>query len=617
MATPSESTGLLKRERADTADTTELAHGNNRNNSNRTENDAEDPETMARRGRSNSFVPTFVVEVLVDAQEHLGDVAHDLVTYEPLDTEELVEQAEEEAEIQLDEMDSAEAEEWVENLVHPADPMDPFSGDSHEKLSVLALSILVFYNVSGGPFGVETSVRAGGNFFALAGFLLVPLIWSAQEALMTAELGTAFPEASGGVAWVEEAFGPTAGWMSGYLGWIAGATDNAIYPVLFLDYLLSAAHKDPDDINPVFRFLFLSIVSTMLAYVNWKGLPLVGKMSTWICLVAMSPFIIIMIVGAPKVDTNQWFILPSDDVAKVEDATDDDVGGGFFPNASAMGVLWRPFLNNLFWNFNSFDAAGCFAGEVENPGVMVPRAMFWGVVLVAAGYFFPLLVAIGATNFDRREWTDGFLAVVAADIGGPWLGAWTVFAAAISNIALFQAELSADAFQLMGMADRGHIPKLFSKRSKFGTPTNGIILGTAVIIVMGTSDFDSLIEMLNFNYAISLLMEYCAFLKLRITRPDLERPYRIPLNTVGCFILFTPPIVLTLLVLCLSTYSTFIFVACTNVAGLLVLYGKARSERLHQQQEQEEGDNVDEMTPTGMSKSSVNTMASSLDTSSK
>jgi len=52
---------------------------------------------------------------------------------------------------------------------------------------------------------------------------------------MTAELGAAFPEASGGVAWVEEAFGSNLAWITGWLGYIAGVTDNAIYPVLFLD----------------------------------------------------------------------------------------------------------------------------------------------------------------------------------------------------------------------------------------------------------------------------------------------------------------------------------------------------------------------------------------------
>ena len=100
-----------------------------------------------------------------------------------------------------------------------------------------------------------------------------------------------FPEASGGVVWVEEAFGPLAGWMSGFQSWVAGATgknqkqniyicygppltkkpitcvllfatkiDNAIYPVLFLDYLLQVAGtrttNDDDSISGDYENMF-------------------------------------------------------------------------------------------------------------------------------------------------------------------------------------------------------------------------------------------------------------------------------------------------------------------------------------------------------------------------
>lgn len=170
-----------------------------------------------------------------------------------------------------------------------------------------------------------------------------------------------------------------------------------------------------------------------------KGLPLVGQMSVSIGLIAMSPFIILIVVGCFKLDPQRWFELPN-----------FQTGGSILG-----GVLWRPYLNNLFWNLNSFDAAGSFAGEIDNAGTMFPRAMRLSVIFVATCYFFPLLIAIGASDAERDDWTDGFFAVVNGKVAGPWLGAWTVFAAAISNIALFQAELSADSFQLMGMADRG------------------------------------------------------------------------------------------------------------------------------------------------------------------
>ena len=194
----------------------------------------------------------------------------------------------------------------------------------------------------------------------------------------------------------------------------------------------------------------------------------------------------------------------------------------------------------------------------------------WSVFLVFIGYFVPLLVALGASEASQEEWVDGYLAKACSEIVGPWLGAWTVFAAGISNIALFQAELSADAFQLMGMADRGYLPKVLGKRSRHGTPTYGIMVGTAVIVAMGVSDLEGLIEMLNFNYALSLLMEYCAFIKLRISRPDLDRPWRVPLNTFGCIVCLIPTFTFTLLVLALATSGTYLFCLVINIVGVAI-----------------------------------------------
>lgn len=71
----------------------------------------------------------------------------------------------------------------------------------------------------------------------LAGFLILPMLWSVPEALITAELATAFPENSGYVAWVTAAFGPFWGFQEGFWSWLSGVTDNSIYPVMFADNL--------------------------------------------------------------------------------------------------------------------------------------------------------------------------------------------------------------------------------------------------------------------------------------------------------------------------------------------------------------------------------------------
>jgi hypothetical protein len=97
---------------------------------------------------------------------------------------------------------------------------------SSASLGTLPLTVIIFYTVSGGPFGIEEAVRSAGAFYSILGFALMPFVYSLPESLMTAELGSTYPEASGGVAWVEEAFGSSAGWMAGYLGWVSGATDS-------------------------------------------------------------------------------------------------------------------------------------------------------------------------------------------------------------------------------------------------------------------------------------------------------------------------------------------------------------------------------------------------------
>lgn len=127
-------------------------------------------------------------------------------------------------------------------------------------------------------------------------------------------------------------------------------------------------------------------------------------------------------------------------------------------------------------------------------------------------------------------------------------------------------------FQLLGMADHGYLPRIFSVRSRHGTPTYGILLGTFVIILMTLLDLEGLIEMLNFQYSVSLLMEYAAFVKLRISRPDLPRPYRIPFSTAGCILLFVLPVTMTLLIMCLASRWTLLFSLVFNLGALLTYH---------------------------------------------
>ena len=67
-------------------------------------------------------------------------------------------------------------------------------------------------------------------------------------------------------------------------------------------------------------------------------------------------------------------------------------------------------------------------------------------------------------------------AVLCLQVGGHWLSWWMVAAAAVSQIGQFEAEMSSDSFQLLGMAERGFLPKALGRRSKHDTPTVSLLM---------------------------------------------------------------------------------------------------------------------------------------------
>ncbi|MCL7029714.1 hypothetical protein MKW94_026834, partial [Papaver nudicaule] len=317
-----------------------------------------------------------------------------------------------------------------------SDTVKSSNGKARPKITLLPLVALIFYSVCGGPFGVEDSVRAGGGpLLALLGFLIFPLIWSIPEALVTAELATSFPENGGYVLWISTAFGPFLGFQVGFWRWFSGVMDNALYPVLFLDYL---KHSLPIFNRLIARIPALLGITFSLTYMNYRGLHIVGFSAVAIAIFSLCPFFIMGLLSIPRIKPKQWLVV---DFKKVN---------------------WRGYFNNMFWNLNYWDGVSTLAGEVENPSKTLPKALLGAVVLVICSYLIPLLAGTGALESKPSEWSDGYFAEVGMLIGGVWLKWWIQAAAAVSNMALFEAEMSGDAFQLLGMSEMGMLPAFFA-----------------------------------------------------------------------------------------------------------------------------------------------------------
>lgn len=421
-----------------------------------------------------------------------------------------------------------------------------------QKVSIIPLIFLIFYEVSGGPFGIEDSVNAAGPLLAIAGFLVFPFIWSIPEALITAELGTMFPENGGYVVWVSSALGPFWGFQLGWMKWLSGVIDNALYPVLFLDYLKSSFHVLGGGWP---RTLAVLILTAVLTYMNYRGLTIVGWVAVFLGVFSILPFIIMGFVAIPKLKPSRWLVV------------------------DMKNVNWSLYLNTLFWNLNYWDSISTLAGEVHNPKKILPKALLYAMVLVMAGYLFPLLTGTGAIPLDREQWEDGYFSQIAMAIGGAWLRSWLQGASALSNMGMFLTEMSSDSYQLLGMAERGMLPAFFGKRSRYGTPLVGILFSASGVILLSWMSFQEIVAAENFLYCFGMLLEFVAFIRLRVKHPRAHRPYKVPLGTAGVVMMLIPPSVLIVVVLVFASWKVMLVSLIAVFIGIVLQPGLKYIER--------------------------------------
>ncbi|CAM8897624.1 unnamed protein product [Rhodiola kirilowii] len=409
----------------------------------------------------------------------------------------------------------------------------------NNKLKLIPLIFLIYFEVAGGPYGEEPAVQAAGPLFAILGFLIFPFIWSVPEALITAELSTAFPGNGGFVIWAERAFCPFIGSMMGSLKFLSGVINTAAFPVLCVDYMKK--------LFPILetgweRKVAITGSTLILAFLNYTGLTIVGYVAVLLGIVSLAPFILMTLIAIPQIKPNRWISL----------------------GEKGHKRDWNLFFNTLFWNLNFWDNVSTLAGEVDNPQRTFPVALFSAVILIFFSYILPLIAVIGAVDVPQDSWGWGFHADAAKIIAGQWLKIWVEIGAVLSTIGLFEAQLSTSAYQLEGMADLAIAPKLFSKRSKwFDTPWVGILLSTTITLGVSFMNFTDLISSANFLYSLGMLIEFSSFLWLRRKMPTLNRPYRVPMKLPGLVVMCLIPSAFLVVIMVIATKMVFL------VSGLM------------------------------------------------
>ena len=218
------------------------------------------------------------------------------------------------------------------------------------------------------------------------------------------------------------------------------------------------------------------------------------------------------------------------------------------------------YISVILFNCLGFEVVCTFAGDMENPKKQIPQSIIAGGLVIAAIYIF-MAFGIGvAIPSDQISTSTGLVAsvqiltgstrgviVIAVAIGFllTLFGNMISWSLGVNNVAAYSAE-------------NGDMPGVFKIRSKktnmpIGSAVmNGLVASLVLIIAPFMPNEDLFWSFFALNlvmFLLSYLPVFPAFIKLRKTDADTERPFRVPGSPLFLKILASLPMVLIVVAL--------------------------------------------------------------------
>lgn len=410
-----------------------------------------------------------------------------------------------------------------------------------KKIGLLPLVAATFFMVSGGPYGIESLVQQSGYSGAIAILILIPIIWSLPSGLMVGELAAAIPAEGGFYVWVRRALGPFWGFQEAWLSLAASVFDLAAYPAIFV---LSLGQLWPGAVQNPYRVLIPAVV--ILGCVAWNmfGAKAVGDGSIVLGLLLLAPFGLMVVLAPHRA-------IP----------------------ASQIHATWYSGLVIAMWNFMGWDNASTIAQEVEDPQKTYPRTMLWSVVAVALAYIIPIL-AIGYSGVPAASWSEGAWVSLAGGVR-PWLALPVLLTIMVSVVGQVNSLTMSYSRIPMAMAEDHLAPSILTRVSANGSPWCALLLCGAIWTLALSLSLERILLMDILLYGASLILEFVALVVLRITQPELARPFRIPGGTPGAIAIGVAPCFLLVLAAVINRHEKIGSIEAAILAAIVAICGVA------------------------------------------
>ena len=203
----------------------------------------------------------------------------------------------------------------------------------------------------------------------------------------------------------------------------------------------------------------------------------------------------------------------------------------FAPSAGDFAhVTSAPFAIGLvfvMYSFSGWNAATYIIGEMRLPQQNLPRALLAGTLIVLVLYVALNAVFLHTTPIDKLSGQLDVARIAGSyifgDIGGRIVGAMIC----IGLISSISAMMWIGPRVMMTMGEDIPALRIFARKSANGAPAYAILFQLAVAdLLLFTRSFEAVLDFIQFGLLFCSFFTVLGVIKLRITRPDLPRPYR-------------------------------------------------------------------------------------------
>ena len=371
----------------------------------------------------------------------------------------------------------------------------------------LAASI-VNVTIGGGIFRLPADMAAQLGATAPLAYLLCAVAMGLIVMCM-AEAGSRVSLTGGPYAYVEVAFGPFVGFLTGFLLWMLLTFAMAAVATVLVANLGTLV---PPLASRAASALALVGIYGVFAAVNILGVERGARLNTALTIAKLVPLVLLIAGGLFAVDAQNLAVA----------------------DPPALGTLARSSLLLIFV-FAGIEAALVPGGEVKDPARTVPRAIFIAmavVTLLYAGLQFVAQGVLGSALATSK-------AAPLADAAGAALGGWArqvlLIGAVISMLGHAGAMILATPRTLFAFARDGFLPAALARTHEVHrTPAVAILVQCAIVLVLAiTSTFEQLAILAN----LSILVVYalCCVAAWQLRRRDVHMggtPFRIPAAAV-------------------------------------------------------------------------------------